>query len=180
MKSRDVINLKLGQEFYIVLMSSSYAMWNPFIRTQVNRPTYYHKPLGIFKTSLREITENSHKYDWTYFKANFDTTEFEHLMWRGRWDDLPEGKEKFDYAESDSDSVYCMVYDDEGKKNPHEFTSENMFFTYDEAKAYYDKKMKQWKKNMKSYITGLGAEISNAEQNIKEARETIDKFSKLV
>ena len=34
------------------------------------------------------------------------------------------------------DKIYCMVYDDENKKNPHEHTSSNMFFTEEIQQKY--------------------------------------------
>ncbi len=179
--SRDVIKLKQGEKFWFVVMSEEYKMSNPFLRhCGTVKTTSYQKPLGIFETSFKEIIENKHEYDWTYFKAKIDTSEFEGLFWRGRFDELPEGKESHDYAQFHCDEIYCMVYDDPKKKNPHEENSRAMFFTEADAKKFYNNEMKKWKRNMKTYITHLKGEIETANKNIEEAEKQILKYSTIL
>lgn len=179
--SREIIKLKPGDKFWIVMMSNKYIMSNPFLRHYGTvKTTDYQKPLGIFETTLKEIKENEHTYDWTYFKAVIDTTGFEELFWRGRGDEIPEGKESYDYAEWHCDEIYCMVYDDEKEKNPHEYTTRMLFFKREDAERFYNDQMKKWQKNMKTYITHLKNEIEIAKENTEEAQTQIDKYSKLV
>ena len=179
MTSRELLQLKDGKEFYVVILSNQYQLSNPFLRHYGTiKTTNYQKPLGIFKTKLKDINAK-HEYDWTYLEANIDTTEFEHLFWRGRFDELPEGKELYDYAQFKSDHIYCMVYDNETKKNPHEFTSKNMFFTEDEAKQYYDKTLKKFKKDMKTYIAHLKNEIDGAKLCMERAQKQIDHYENI-
>lgn len=176
MTSREVLNLKDNEEFYVVILSNPYELNNPFLRHYGTvKTTKYQKPLGIFKTKFKDKIVK-HEYDWSYVDANIDTSEFEYLYWRGRYDEIPTGKELTDYAENCRDHVYCMVYDDENKKNPHEFTSRNMFFTEDEAKQYYDKTLKKFKKDMKTYISHLKSEIEVAYKNIEEANNQISHY----
>ena len=102
-----------------------------------------------------------------------DTTEFDHLYWRGKFDDIPAGKLLTDYAEYCSDQIYCMVYDDENERNPHEHTSRNMFFSEEKAKQYYDKMLKKFNKSIKTYSSRLKSEIEEAYHNIETAKEQI-------
>lgn len=101
-------------------------------------------------------------------------------FWRGRGDEIPDGKESYDYAEWHCDEIYCMVYDEEKKKNPHEYTTRMLFFKYEDAEKFYNDQMKKWKKDMKTYITHLKDEIEIAKENTKEAQRQIDKYSKFV
>ena len=72
------------------------------------------------------------------------------------------------------DKIYCMIYDDENKKNPHEHTSSNMFFSEEKAKKYYDKMLKKFNKNIKTYSSRLKSEIEMASKNIETAKEQIN------
>ena len=174
MTSREVLNLKDNEEFYVVVFSNPYKLYNPFLRHNgAITMTEYQKPLGIFKTKFKE-RKISHEYNWSYVDAFIDTTEFDHLYWRGKFDEIPAGKLLTDYAKSYSDHIYCMVYDDEKEKNPHEHTSCNMFFTEEKAKQYYDKMLKKFNKNIKTYSSRLKSEIEQAYKNIETAKEQID------
>ena len=127
MTSREVLNLKDNEEFYIVVLSNPYQLHNPFLRHYgAIKTTEYKKPLGIFKTKFKN-KKIEHQYSWTNFDANLDTTGFEHLYWRGRFDKLPNGKQLSDYAQAYSDHISCIVYDDPYKANPLEYLSQNMF-----------------------------------------------------
>ena len=66
-----------------------------------------------------------------------------------------------------------MVYD-ENKKNTHEHTSYNMFFTEEKAKQYYDKMLKKFNRNIKTYSSRLKSEIEMASKNIETAKEQIN------
>lgn len=65
-----------------------------------------------------------------------------------------------------------MVYD-ENKKNTHEHTSYNMFFTK-KAKQYYDKMLKKFNRNIKTYSSHLKSEIEMASKNIETTKEQIN------
>jgi hypothetical protein len=178
MTSREILNLKDGEEFYVVLLSSYYQLSNPFLRHYGTiKTTNYQKPLGIFKTKLKDV-KIEHKYDWSTVDAYLDTTNFEHLYWRGRFDELPNDKKITDYAQYTSDHVYCMVYDDENKKNPHEHFS-NMFFTEEEARLYYNKRLKKFNKDMKTYIAHLKNEINGAKICMERAQKQIDYYENI-
>ena len=180
MTSREVLNLKDNEEFYVVVLSNPYELYNPFLRHEgIVKTTKYQKPLGIFKTKFKERTIE-HKYDWSNVDAYIDTTEFDYLYWRGRFDELPAGKALIDYAKYGSDHVYCMVYDDVNKKNPHEYTSCNMFFTEEEAKKYYDKMLKKFNKDMKTYIAHLKGEIEIAYKNIETAQKQLNYYENIL
>ena len=180
MTSREVLNLKKDQEFYIVVLSNQYQLSNPFLRHYGTvHTTNYQKPLGLFKTKFKNVNIE-HQYDWSYFIGDIDTTEFENLYWRSRFDELPEGKEIYEYASYRSDHIECMVYDDETLKNPHEYSSRNMFLTEDEAKKYYDKTLKKFKKDMKTYISHLKSEIEVAYKNIEEANNQINHYEDIL
>lgn len=67
-----------------------------------------------------------------------------------------------------------MIYD-ENKKNTHEHTSYNMFFTEEKkAKQYYDKMLKKFNRNIKTYSSRLKSEIEMASKNIETAKEQIN------
>ena len=179
MTSREILNLKDGEEFYVVLLSSYYQLNNPFLRHYGTiKTTNYQKPLGIFKTKLKNVNIE-HKYDWSTVDAYLDTTNFEHLYWRGRFDELPNDKKITDYAQYTSDHVYCMVYDDINKNNTHEHFS-NMFFTEEDARLYYNKRLKKFNKDMKTYIAHLKNEIDGAKICIERAQEQIDYYEHIL
>ena len=179
MTSREILNLKDNEEFYVVLLSSYYQLSNPFLRHYGTvKTTNYQKPLGIFKTKLKNVNIE-HEYDWSTVDAYLDTTNFENLYWRKRFDELPKDKDITEYAQYGSEHIYCMVYDDINKKNPHEHFG-NMFFTEEEAKQYYDKRLKKFKKDMKTYISHLKSEIELANKNIENAQEQIDYYEHIL
>ena len=60
------------------------------------------------------------------------------------------------------DKIYCMVYDDENKKNPYEHTSSNMFFTEEIQQKYQNIQFT------------LKSEIKMASKNIETAKEQIN------
>lgn len=66
-----------------------------------------------------------------------------------------------------------MVYD-ENKKNTHEHTSYNMFFSKEKAEKYYDKMLKKFNRNIKTYSSRLKSEIEMVSKNIETAKEQIN------
>ena len=55
MTSREVLNLKDNEEFYVVVLSNPYKLYNPFLRHDgAITMAEYQKPLGIFKTEFKE------------------------------------------------------------------------------------------------------------------------------
>lgn len=183
MTPQETINLKVGDEFYVVVMSRGYELRNPFIRTCKSGKSTYYKPLGIFKTKVIEIDDKHEnvggKYGPSYYiSGKLDTSEFKHLIWEGRWDELPEKKYTFDYTGYPwfTDSFYANFQNPFGDNN----STTNAFFTEAEAKEYYNKEMKKFKKNMKMYMGRLQNEIDQAYNDIEEANREIEKYTKLI
>jgi hypothetical protein len=184
MTPQETVNLKVGDEFFIVIMSNSYDFNNPFIRTCKSGRSKYYKPLGVFKTKVTEITEKSsipgNKNTLTsyYISGKIDTSEFEHLIWRGRWDELPEGKKSWDYAGYNwcSHDFYANFQNPFGDNN----STSNCFFTKEEAQQYYEKNLKKFNKDVKTYMSHLKSEIEAAKKNIEDAQKQIDYYENIL
>jgi len=185
MTPQETVNLKVGDEFFVVIMSNSYDFINPFIRTCKSGRSKYYKPLGVFKTKVTEITHKSINNNGNtaipisyYIEGKIDTSEFEHLIWRGRWDKLPEGKKIWDYAGYNwcSQDFYANFQNPFGDNN----STSNCFFTKEEAQQYYDKMLKKFKKDMKTYISHLKSEIELANKNIINAQQQINKYESII
>lgn len=183
MTPQETLNLEVGNEFFIVIMSNSYYFINPFIRTCKGGVSKYYKPLGVFKTKVTEITKKSVPGDKNiptsyYVEGKIDTSEFEHLIWRGEWDKLPEGKEFWDYA----GYKWCTSDFYANFQNPfgNNCSTSNCFFTKEEAQQYYNKILKKFKKDMKTYISRLKLEIELANKNIINAQQQINKYESII
>lgn len=184
MTPQETVNLKVGDEFFIVIMSNSYDFNNPFIRTCKSGRSKYYKPLGVFKTKVTEITEkssipgNANTPTSYYVEGKIDTSEFEHLIWRGRWDELPEGKKSWDYAGYNwcSHDFYANFQNPFGDNN----STSNCFFKKEEAQQYYDKALKKFNKDTKTYIAHLKNEIDGAKICIERAQKQIDYYENIL
>lgn len=182
MTPQETVNLKVGDEFYIVIMSNQYYFTNPFIRTIKGGKSKYYKPLGIFKTKVTEITEKpitfTSKSTSYYIRGKIDTSEFEHLIWRGKWDELPEGKEFYDYA----GYRWCSQEFYANFQNPFgdNCSTSNCFFTKEEAQQYYDKVLKKFNKDVKTYIARIKNEIELANKNIINAQNLLKKYESII
>lgn len=184
MTPQETVNLKVGDEFFIVIMSNSYDFNNPFIRTCKFGRSKYYKPIGIFKTKVTEITEKSSNIHNDkniptsyYIEGKIDTSEFEHLIWRGRWDELPEGKKSWDYAGYNwcSQDFFANFQNPFGDNN----STSNCFFTKEEAQQYYEKNLKKFNKDVKTYIAHLKNEIEIAYKNIENTKKQIDYYENI-
>jgi hypothetical protein len=184
MTPQETVNLKVDDEFFIVIMSNSYDFNNPFIRTCKSGRSKYYKPLGVFKTKVTEITEkssipgNANTPTSYYVEGKIDTSEFEHLIWRGRWDELPEGKEFWDYAGHNwcSYDFYANFQNPFGDNN----STSNCFFTKEEAQQYYEKNLKKFNKDVKTYIAHIKNEIELANKNIINAQNQLKKYESII
>jgi hypothetical protein len=181
MTEREGVKLKIGQEFYIVVMSCAAEMYNPFLRhIGAISTTKYCKPLGIFKTKLISIDEYNVYSSWTFLSGYIDTSEFKDLLLpEGRYDRLPKGKLYTDYASFSCDRFVAMDQFN-GKKTPNAEFIENMFLTESEAKDYYNKKMKAFNKNVKSFLSNLENNIQRAYKDIEDAKKQIEKFKNVI
>ena len=171
MTPEQTINLKKDDIVYIVAMSNKYNLNNPFIRTNKAGRSYYYKPLGVFKTFVSEIKEKRNDTGAWYVNGRFNPEPMEHIIWRGRYDELPEGKKitnfiGYEYASEEYYANYLNPFGDNSN-------TENVFFSEEEAKDFYDKSLKKFKKNMKQYAARLQSEIDNAYREIKEAENEI-------
>lgn len=178
MTAQETVNLNVGDEFYIVIMSNQYNFINPFVRTRKYGKSKYYKPLGVFKTKVTEITEKSIKSTSYYIRGKIDTSEFEHLIWRGRWDELPEGKEFYDYA----GYMWCSQEFYANFQNPFgdNCSTSNCFFTKEEAQQYYEKNLKKFNKNVKTYIAHIKNEIELANKIIINAQNLLKKYESII
>lgn len=182
MTPQETVNLKVGDEFFIVIMSNSYDFINPFIRTSKAGKSKYYKPLGVFKTKVTKIDDQhqitSKRGTSYYIQGKIDTSEFEHLIWRGRWDELPEGKEFWDYAGYNwcSYDFYANFQNPFGDNN----STSNCFFTKEEAQQYYEKNLKKFNKDVKTYIAHIKNEIELANKNIINAQNQIKKYESII
>jgi len=184
MTPKETVNLKVGDEFFIVIMSNAYDFINPFIRTCKYGRSKYYKPLGVFKTKVTEITEKSNIHSDKniptsyYIEGKIDTSEFEHLIWRGRWDELPEGKESQDYAGYNwcSKEFYANFQNPFGDNG----STSNCFFTKEEAQQYYEKNLKKFNKDVKTYVAHLKNEIELANKNIINAQDQLKKYESII
>lgn len=181
MTEREGVKLKIGQEFYIVVMSGPAEMYNPFLRHIGNiSTTKYCKPLGIFKTKLISIDEYNVYSAWTILRGRIDTSEFKDLLLpEGRYDRIPKGKLYTDYASFSCDLFAAMDQLD-GRKTSNAQFIENMFLTEAEAKDYYNKKMKAFNKNVKLFLNNLESNIQRAYKDIENARKQIEKFKNVI
>ena len=182
MTPQETINLKVGDEFFIVIMSNAYDFNNPFIRTRKYGRSKYYKPLGVFKTKVTEINDQhqitSERGGTSYYiQGKLDTSEFEHLIWRGRWDELHEGKKICDYAGYNwcSQDFYANFQNPFGDNS----STSNCFFTKEEAQQYYDKALKKFNKDTKTYIAHLKNEIDGAKKCIERAQKQIDCYENI-
>lgn len=175
MTAEQTINLKEGDVVYIVAMSHKYSLNNPFVRTCKSGKSDYFKPLGIFQTTVSEIKEKTNTAGSWYVSGRFDTTPMEHIIWRGRCDDVPKDKKVtdfvgYEYAYEEYYANYLNAFKDN-------FNTENVFFTEEEAKEFYDKSLKKFRKNMKQYAARLQNEIDRAYRYIKEAENEIENIN---
>lgn len=178
MTPEQTVNLKVGDVVYIVAMSHGYDLYNPFIRTCKAGRSKYYKPLGVFKTNVCEIKEKTNNGGSLYINGNFDSAPLEHIIWRSRYDELPEGKKITDYVgyEFASDNFWGNFKNIFGDNN----NTNNVFFDEDEAKAYYDKELKKFNKNIKQYIARLKNEIEAAQREIGVAKKEIDRLTNVI
>lgn len=174
MTSQEAVNLKEGDIVYVV-PEAAFSMYNPFLRHQGQTNVRYWKPFGVFKTTVSKINERHCTGGSYYINGEFDITPFAHLIWKGRWDELPEGKSATDY-----DSSHADRFDATYKNCFGDHTIDNAFLTKEEATKYYGKTLKNWKRNMKNFLARLENEIIEANNNINECQRQIQKFSVFV
>lgn len=181
MTEKEAINVKVGDELWVVVFANAEQVSNPFLRTGRGFEKRYSRPLGIFKTTLKEITERDNKYDWIYVKGRIDNTPFKHLVWEGHYNNIPKDKRPQDYCTHSSDWFVAMYEPKEGPnhKTPNAQFVEHMFFTEEDAKKYFDNKTKAFKKNMKTYMSHLKSEIETAKKNIEDAQKQINYYENI-
>ena len=182
MTEKEAVNVKVGDELWVVVFANAEQVWNPFLRTYGDSSKRYQRPLGIFKTTLKEINERNDKYDWIYVNGRIDNTPFKHLVWEGHYDNIPQGKRCQDYCTHSSDWFVAMYEPKQGPnhKTPNAQFVEHMFFAEEEAKKYFDNKTKTFKKNMKTYMSRLKSEIEAAKKNIEDAQKQIDYYENIL
>lgn len=174
MTAKETVNLKEGDTIYVVVMSNVYSMYNPFARTYTSQVNY-KKPLRVVKTKVAKIENYSHDYDSYFISCLIDTTPYQDLVWEGHYDNIPEGKNSFDYCDPDSLRFYGTYKNRFGDHVPA-----NIFLTEEEANKYYNTSLKKFNTNIKRYYINLRCEIVCAEQNIEEAQKQVAWLSTLI
>ena len=172
MTVNEMKNLKVGDIIYYVPLSASVEMKNPFLRTDTYRHSNYSNPLGVFKTTITEITnseENKFSNSGWHFEGKIDTTPFEHLI------ATRDGKEYFDRYKNRIHEI--VSYYNPECVNDRDIVS-HTFLTEAEANDYYKKKLKAFKKNVKTYISHLRNEIEDANRRIQEAETRIENYKR--